>query len=275
MRHFLIPFFMLLATPIFAQIAMPTSPHDTLELMRDAALRHASVETAIIDVTDQSLILNQGTDAESTMYPDNLHRKLLNATDDDRQMVFDEHMERTLNGTDLAYIQGGTILPIIRHLDYFTTIPDAPQMATTPFIAELVVAYAEDTPTSVSIISKDRLDELGMTIGEVHTLALANLQTHETPLSVKTDPVYHLGYDGFYESSWLLIDTVWAQIEDQVGPIVLAVPNRSFVLFAPISDQDAVRSTVQLAGDLYQNNAYPITDKFFTWDVDHWELYQP
>lgn len=271
--RFLIAALCLIATTAWAEIPKPSSLMDTLRLMQSAIVMRDGVQSATIDIDDQSIKVNEGLENAFTMFPDNLHRQLLDAPDSaTRQTYLDQRIAATQ--TSLAgSSQGGTIYPVIRHRDYLSGLPADAELVSQDFIGDMIIIYAEDSATTVSYISPGRLEELGNTTADIHAKALANFRAYDHPLEVMPGAIYMLRFDGFYESSWLLMDFVWPQIENQIGPFVAVVPNRDLVLFAPKSNPAAIDQMRDIAEERLENGAYAISDQMLEWRNGAWVLY--
>jgi uncharacterized protein YtpQ (UPF0354 family) len=101
------------------------------------------------------------------------------------------------------------------------------QPLTEPYNSELIVAYAEDLPSSIRYLNGH--DDVGDR-AKLHELALSNLHRMLSKIEMRpgADGIYFIEAGGDYEASLLLADYIWTSGQFDVdGDIVVAVPAKN------------------------------------------------
>lgn len=73
-----------------------------------------------------------------------------------------------------------SIVPVVKAIEFeggapTIELPKEDEPISRPFVADLMILYAEDKPSHFEFISSRRLAELGLTEDELHARALENL----------------------------------------------------------------------------------------------------
>jgi len=113
----------------------------------------------------------------------------------------------------------------------------------------------------------------------LRAIAVENLM-REQRFAVRTTKVgaYGLQGDAEHTASFLLNDEVWHRLAEKLGEdLVLAAPSREILLFAPISQMDAIARMGQAARSLYSRAAAPLTLKLLCYrrearTLELWDL---
>lgn len=209
--------------------------------------------------------------------PDNLHQKLLDAdTNNDRQIIFDEHIAAVLRGSATREeVQSALILPVIRN--YIDHNGEALEdIWDRPFLNGATVQLVIDLPDRVEGLSQDSPKVAGRSFEVVLENAKRNLRNKTTPLTIgREGPFMFLQYDGFYESSFLLLPEVWEDIEQQAGPVIVAIPTRDLAVFVQATDAAAVENLNELARRIFDDGPYSILPNLLARDGDEWKIYRP
>jgi hypothetical protein len=151
--------------------------------------------------------------------------------------------------------------------------PDAP--ATQPFVADLIVAYAADNPTTVQYLGQSYLTSHKLNYANLRRIAIANLVKSHAPPSVETESgIKFILFDGTYESSWLLIDSFWKQQAKQVkGDLVAVTPSRGILMFTGSGETELLSKMRKLAIYLKANRDHPTSSKLIVWRNNAWQSY--
>ncbi len=153
-----------------------------------------------------------------------------------------------------------------------------------PFMADLVIAYAQTEPDRYRFISKRNLFDLQLTIEELHDFALKNLFQMVPELSVQDLVMYEAILTGNdLESSTILIDGVWEQLANESnGKLQMVVPTRDVVYFrsntiglehdtGTISADTCLNVMVNAARDEWQENpSRRVSRGIFEWSGQGW-----
>lgn len=103
----------------------------------------------------------------------------------------------------------------------------APDLASEPLAADLVVVYAFDRPTSMAYATRAQLDAVELSGERLRSTALANLRAR-LPAQLETrgdDKSFTFIAGGNFEASLILLDEVWDQLRSSLpgDPVVCAV----------------------------------------------------
>jgi uncharacterized protein YtpQ (UPF0354 family) len=153
---------------------------------------------------------------------------------------------RGLDG-DLPPVSRTDLVPTIKSAAWLAGLPPGADLASEPLVADLVIVYAFDRPSSISYASRSQIEQLQIAAAELRPLAVANLSTHlPAQLGTQGDGRSSiLLAGGSYESSVLLLDGVWEQLAASVaGDIVACVPARDICLFTGTGVEGGVASLI-------------------------------
>ncbi len=212
----------------------------------------------------------------------NLHNLYRNASDDpaERALQIKTYVSAILSEPTDTLSAGDrpNILPVVRDAEFVaqaTLNRDDPTVSE-PFVADLSVLYVLDFPDRVQFLMESNLADLGMDIEEVRSLAVSNLNAKSGDYVVQTmDQIYFLELDGMYESSALLLDDFWSDIEASIGaPPVAAVPTRDILIFVPENDPLGVELVRMIAEQIELESGYPISRTLLIRRNGGWEQYR-
>lgn len=221
-------------------------------------------------------------DEESGQGTINLHNLYRNASDDpgERAMQIRTHVSAILSEPTETFSAADrpNILPVIRDAAFVaqaTLNHDDPTL-NEPLIADLSVLYVLDFPDRVQFLMESNLADLDMDLDEIRALAVRNLTAKSDDYIVHTmDQIYYLELDGMYESSALLLDEFWTDIESKIGAApVVAVPTRDIVIFAPANDPLGIELVRMIAQQIEEETGYPISRTLLIRRGRDWEQYQ-
>src|SRR5262249_51649306 len=117
------------------------------------------------------------------------------------------------------------VVPTIKSSEWLAGLPTK-ELATTPLVADLVVAYAFDRAQSMRYASRRELEALGLSTSELPAVALVNLRARlPRQLGTRGDGKSFLFVaGGNYEASLLLLDEVWTQLAPNMpGDLIACV----------------------------------------------------
>ncbi|MBT0955999.1 DUF1444 family protein [Alphaproteobacteria bacterium KMM 3653] len=243
-----------------AETPRPETLEDTLALMRDHVLQTYPKVQASIDSEQRILLLTlPGAEEPALTYPDNLHKQLARtASAEDRALILSNFIAQTIDSPDADIPDRlEQLRPVLRHLDSYTSIDPAPVHR--PFLGDMGLFYVWDKPGSVAFVTQPDLARHGLTAETLDQTARDNFAAAGPQLTVEQDGVYFLTADGFYESSFLLDTGLWQDIESQLGPLLIAVPNRSIVVFQPITSLTAKPQMRALIESFQEDYGYALS----------------
>jgi uncharacterized protein YtpQ (UPF0354 family) len=138
-----------------------------------------------------------------------------------------------------------------------------------PVVADIEACFAFQTTHGMRYATQADLEALKITEAAFAEAAMRNFDaiTLETQWS-QSDNALIAQLDGNYESSLLLIDNLWPEIEKALGgPIVVGVPARDSLIAVRADDAAQV---AQLRRAMNNKFAYPISSKLLTRENGHW-----
>lgn len=165
------------------------------------------------------------------------------------------------------------VYPMLKPLALLVTVRERklPMIVYRPFLADLLIAYVIDEPTSVAYITEQHLDRWQISQHELHEQAIANLKrrTEERGnYTVAGEGAQRLivcnTQDG-YDATRLLLPGLLAGWRDQFpGQMVIGVPNRDFLVVFSDADRQILASVAhQVQLDSAQRE-HGLTDQLFT-----------
>lgn len=138
-----------------------------------------------------------------------------------------------------------------------------------PLVADIEIGFAFQTAGGMRYATQDDLKGLKLTETAFAEVAMRNFDevTRETQWS-NSGGALIAQLDGTYESSLLLIDNLWPEIEKALGgPIVVGVPARDSLIAVRADDSDQVTELRRAMNNEY---AYPISSKLLSRKDGRW-----
>ncbi|NLS00091.1 DUF1444 family protein [Rhizobium sp. P38BS-XIX] len=173
-------------------------------------------------------------------------------------------------------IDASRIFPVLKPADWADTarhqlaagnpVKPAPLFLIRPFMGDLVVTYVLDTEDNMQFVTKDMLQDLGVEEAALHDKALANLQQFLPSLEIEGNGGRFVArLDRNYDASMLLIFALWRERIAIEGDILVATPSRDEFLFVPADDVELKESLAEIAGEIKDQAAYPLSSQIMRW----------
>ncbi|MDG1470134.1 MAG: DUF1444 family protein [Ascidiaceihabitans sp.] len=288
---------LILATPVVADIAAPKNVDETLVLMRDQLSANTLITDIVVDFDESYIKFQFDGTGPHISFPDNLHSLLSNAgTDAERSEILATYLQNIAAGAAGSQLDAPinvqNVYPVIRHqsLGLMPTNlhadPDqnAPPeggsddqdytLASSPFAADMRVYLVEDTPRTIKFITQDMLVSQKLSAQSLKQQAVKNLRELTQDLEVRSqDDLHMLAYDSNFETSFLMDDEYWDDLETQSGPIVAVVAARDLVLFVNGNDAKAVTDLRDLVHPSVNLFSYPVSTALITRKDGRWQAY--
>ncbi len=155
-----------------------------------------------------------------------------------------------------------------------------PQVVWEHFHAGIWMVYVEDFPTTMTLLTTDRLQEGGLTAAQVHDLAVQNMTR-----DLVANPLIERQIDGVlrggmvsagdsYEAARLVLAEPWTSLAPRLdGDLVVCAGSRDSVTFAGSNDAteiEAMRTECRLT---YQTAPYPVSPDLLRWTGSGWETF--
>ncbi len=130
---------------------------------------------------------------------------------------------------------------------------------------DLIVAYAEDAPNSLSYFGPQALQAAGVERSGLRQLAAENLVRIIPNIERRGDDgVYQVSAGGDFEASLLAIGSVWRKGSFEVkGDFVFAVPARHMLYVTGSADAEGIEKVRALARKTYDRSTYKLSPKLF------------
>lgn len=182
-----------------------------------------------------------------------------------------------LHAGDAPPLDRARIVPVIktqRWLDGVRqemTTPER-QPLTEPYNSELIVAYAEDRPSSIRYLNGH--DDVGDR-AKLHDLALSNLHRLLAKIDMRPggDGIFLVEAGGDYEASLLLADSIWSSGQFQVdGDIVVAVPAKNALFVTGSRNRTGLKKLRAIAAEIAAA-PYGLTPALFVYRGGKFEVF--
>jgi uncharacterized protein YtpQ (UPF0354 family) len=130
---------------------------------------------------------------------------------------------------------------------------------------DLVVLYAEDTPSHLRFLTVDMLKDAGLARTGLRARSIDNLKALLPKIAIDFQPgINAIRAGGTHESALLLVEDFWLRLKGRVdGDPVVAMPARGLLLFVGSKDLAGLIRLRKAASDLSRTSPYPVTDKLF------------
>lgn len=167
----------------------------------------------------------------------------------------------------------GRVFPMLKPIALLAEVRQRklPMIAYRPFLADLIVAYVIDEPTSVAYVNEKHLDRWEVSEHDLHNQAVENLRrrTEERGnFTVVGEGAQHLvifnSQDGYDATRLLLPGLLERWRPEFPGRMVIGVPSRDFlIIFSDADEQILANVANQIQMDA-ANREHGLTDQLFT-----------
>ncbi|MFO1436719.1 MAG: DUF1444 family protein [Verrucomicrobiaceae bacterium] len=155
-------------------------------------------------------------------------------------------------------------LPDVGEADVSLSHDDSP--VETTLAADIIIMYAYDMGAYFEIISNSELKRLGLTVQELHKVALANLDSLNLEVRAhENGRVRMLTAGGDFEATLLLLPYVWDSVASMVqGDVVAAIPARDLIFFTGTGDREGLSEMRSLTSKMLEQADKPLSRYFFS-----------
>ena len=169
------------------------------------------------------------------------------------------------------------IVPVLKPESYLDSIEGIKDVIVyEEFLEGIVLIYVFDKPTMIEMVSPSALLELNIEKSELEMISLANLENFMEGFHIIEDTGVYFPYleESVYTSSLLLIDDIWNYDNFPVnGDIIVAIPERDFVIVIGSDDVDLVRKTRTYCESVFQTSNYAVYYGLLKWNGHSFEIY--
>lgn len=243
-------------------------------------LRQAAPTLKVEIKAEPELKLTTSAGHDSIAYLDNSYTAY-RASPKDREAIFAQYIGGTIEAGNVSAkdtpLDQSMITPVIKHRAWLTEIisstkghglGDKPvEFVYEPLNAELVIAYAEDSPKTLSYLTPTRLQTTGLKMTDLRKLAVENLKRMLTQVEAKGgNGIYLMTAGGTYEASLLLFDDIWQEKKLKVeGDYVVAVPSRDMLLITGSENKEGIKKVRELAKGTVAEASYRLRADLFVY----------
>jgi len=214
-------------------------------------------------------------DNEMQFYLDNLWREVQQEGVDAKAVV-EAYVTSLSTSGEKAEIDPKSLLPVVRPRDYAAQArADGAVFPSRPWVGELMVLVAEDSPSQTRIHELPDLEQQGYSLDRLFELGMQNLRSRRSSVGfVGEGAVRALEVGQEIESSFLLLPELWDELANGMeGAPVAAVPARDLVFFADSASAEAVATLRAIAAEAVRESHHPISSQLMIWRKGEWRLF--
>ncbi|WP_421703526.1 DUF1444 family protein [Aliiroseovarius sp.] len=269
----------LLSTPVLADAQGPDPIEGTLHRLRVAVNIRPDVEFAWVSPRDRSVAFRMAGEhngVEGRIFGGNLHRRLLEAkTQAEREVLVTLYANPLPPPQELDPL---TILPVLRRLDFLNEQESNRDLLTHPFPGGLVAVYAQDLPTRMAFPSRSHVAQIATSPKDLRSLAINNLRRYAERRVEFQGGLFGLtivSLDGVYDTSLLLDETFWRDIDGRIGRVVAMAPSQDTLIYTDADIPGGVEYLVSLVTRTRNELSNPLSETLLEWTEDGWQVYTP
>jgi len=178
-----------------------------------------------------------------------------------------------------------SIVPVIKPVEYLDGIREATKSDSVGIITEkyndlLIIAYAQDSETSIEYLNTKSFKELNISMDSLRHIALSNLKKIVGSANWESlNGIYLIKTAGGYESSLMLVPGFWTMDDLPVdlrvdGDWVIAIPTHDILVVTGSENKEGLAEVESVTRKIYKESNYRISDKLFKWNGDKFELFR-
>lgn len=165
------------------------------------------------------------------------------------------------------------VYPILKPITLLVTVRERqlPMIVYRPFLADLIISYVIEEPSSLAYISEGHLERWGVAEHELHEQAMANLRRRTAERGEHTVTgegaqrlVIFKAQDGFDATRLLLPDLIEPWRGQFPGSMVIGIPNRDFLIIFSDADKTILSAIAHQIQREAAEEAFGLTDQLFT-----------
>jgi uncharacterized protein YtpQ (UPF0354 family) len=154
------------------------------------------------------------------------------------------------------------------------------EMAAFEFIGDMHIRFVFDDVNTMRVLTPDELVKLNLSPEKALELAVANIKRvyGEPKAGILAEGVFQVhGKSPDLDSSYFLDRSFWSGLLRQHPEgLVVAVPGRGGLLFAPAADEKAVGLLRSNVSHWYmQSDRLRVSSALYLFKEDRWAVYQP
>jgi uncharacterized protein YtpQ (UPF0354 family) len=239
------------------------------------AIRAANPSTQVRITKNLELRMADSAGNDVIAYLDNAYRAHLQSPADSAETLR-RYVAATLatQANAKAKVDRTRIVPVVKDRAWLDETAQATkgrgkpmEHVVEPINDQLVILYAEDSPSNIRYLTPKDLEEAGVDRAELRELALANLRRLLPKVEIHTGPVISMiTAGGDYEASLLLFRNIWSDPGLKVeGDIVVAIPARDLLMVTGTRTPGGVERLRAAATKARREATYGLTDALFVY----------
>lgn len=174
------------------------------------------------------------------------------------------------------------VVPRIKHRNFLKAaaerVPDPMQQPVwKPFVADMILTYAYDTPEAYVTISERELERLGVKHDELRKQVLINFNNRLPQVQRGGKPpiiTFHIGMR--QDACLLLVPGFWNGFASQVpGRPVVAPATRDVLLVTTDRSEVGLNGIRQISAEARQRDpVHTISEALLCWDQGNWHVFE-
>jgi uncharacterized protein YtpQ (UPF0354 family) len=240
--------------------------------IREFRLRTSDIIVRKVDTLHLEVQTREGKTIQ--IFLDNAYKNYQTSPESKTEIIA-EHISvllKTIPGVE-APVDITRIVPVIKHKDFLSTSPDGEwadarlAMAHEPFVADLVILFAEDSELSTRYMGEGILADSGFPTSGRRAKAIDNLKAVLPKVEARgRDGIFLLSTGSGYGASLVLFDEFWRSQQLPVkGELVVAIPSRDILVVTGSKDKEGLERMGRIVSDVMENEAYTITDRLLVY----------
>ena len=173
------------------------------------------------------------------------------------------------------------IVPMIKIVEHQDTglkhieLSEDDSPVTNIFAGDLIIMYAEDLPDRFAYLSNKRMRELGLSIDELHALAIQNLPNRIPEIQLHgSAPRFMLTVGGNFEATLLLHPTLWGSLSEHLpGTPMAIVPSRDLIFVTCLEWEEGLTFMKEMAEKELEDNRYALSKLVFIRRNNSWAVH--
>jgi uncharacterized protein YtpQ (UPF0354 family) len=177
-------------------------------------------------------------------------------------------------------IDPNSIIPSLKNKLYLNSLPVEPDgsipVAADHLAGDIWITYARESEATIHFLSESDLQDLKMSMPEVHKQSIANLKNRlNKVLKFDEGPCNLILTEGGYTASLLLLDSFWAKEEKLIaGEIVASVPSRDTLFFTSTESAEGLEAIRKVIVEASKEEAYLISNTLLVRRNGKWEVFE-
>jgi uncharacterized protein YtpQ (UPF0354 family) len=255
----------------------PKLTQEKLFSLYEAALKESFPMATINSYPPEKFEVSVPNRETFTIYMANLWVRIKDAPTEDRVEIFEYHL-RAMTGvlaTKQPEPRKEDIVPMIKDDRYLEFPGKKTSIVHEHLAGDIWIVYGLDSPDSIKSLMQESVEQLGLNPSDLRPLACDNLRRILPEIKLHgSGPSYLLTAGGDYVASILLLDEVWAVLEERVdGDFVAAVPSRDVLLFTGSRSKEGLEYLRRKAREIEQTGDHVISQTLLRRTQGTWKVF--